>query len=82
MPGSVTIRYYDFYGRPARITPGDADTPDICEVYDPARKHFVRRDDLTLDVYNSYGSLLIDQEDFMRLLDKAKNADGSRSRKE
>ena len=62
--------YYDFGGMPARIILDADDTPDICEIFDPKAGAFVVRNELTLDVYDSYGSDLIGKEAFDALLEK------------
>lgn len=67
----MPVRYFDFYGKPARVTVDDHDRPELCEIYDPERGTFVRRDELTLDVIDSSGSHLITHEQFEALVDEA-----------
>ena len=67
----MPVRYFDFYGNPARVTVDDHDRPELCEIYDPEQRTFVRRDELTLDVIDSSGSHLITGEQFEALLEKA-----------
>jgi hypothetical protein len=67
----MPYRYFDYAGRPARITVDDHDTPESCEVYDTRQRKLVRDDTLTLDVINAYDSRMISAEDFAALLAKA-----------
>lgn len=68
----MKVLYYDFGGMPARIILDEADAPDICECYDPQTGDFVVLNELTLDVYDSYHSDLIDKNDFEALLAKVR----------
>lgn len=72
----MPVRYFDFYGKPARVTVDDEDAPELCEVYDREQGVLVRRDDLTLDVIDSYGSDLISREAFDELMAKVQNKGG------
>jgi len=72
----VAYRYFDFYGKPARVTVDDEDIPELCEVYDPEQRALVRRNDLELDVIDSYGSNPITREKFEALLAKVRSKGG------
>lgn len=66
----MSVRFFDFYGKPARVTVDNRDRPKVCEIFDPKQGVFVRRDELTLDVIDSNGSHLIAREQFETLLAK------------
>lgn len=66
----MPMRYFDYYGRPARVSVDENDVPVSCEVYDAAEGEFAVREDLTLDVTASAGSHLITEEQFGALLAK------------
>lgn len=68
--------YFDFYGKPAKILLDEGETPDVCEVYNPETGDFEKRDDLTLDVMDSHGSNLINEADFLVLLEKVQDVAG------
>ena len=68
----MSVRFFDFYGKPARVTVDNRDGPEVCEIFDPEQGAFVRRDELTLDVIDSHGSHLIAREQFEMLLAKVK----------
>ncbi len=64
----MPMRYFDYYGRPARVSVDENDVPVRCEVYDAAEGALVPREDLTLDVTASAGSHLITEDQFDALL--------------
>lgn len=65
---NVKYFYYDYVGRPARITLVENDIPDICEVYDSKQRKMVRDDSVMLDVIEHHGSVFISAEEFEALL--------------
>src|ERR1700741_3852936 len=38
---TMPFRYFNYLGRPARMTVDDKDTPELCEVWDPEQKKLV-----------------------------------------
>lgn len=72
----IKYLYYDYVGRPARITLVENDIPDACEIYDRQQNKMVRDDTIMLDVLEYYGSQLISAAEFEALLKKIQHLPG------
>ena len=68
---SVKYIYYDYVGRPARISLVENDIPDACEIYDKKLKKLVRDDSIMLDVMEAYESRMISAAEFEDLLKRS-----------
>jgi hypothetical protein len=71
MNDPIKYIYYDYVGRPARISLVENDIPDTCEVWDSALKKLVRDDSIMLDVMEAYESRMISAAEFAELLKRS-----------
>ena len=47
----MTVRYFNYGGRPVRMTLDDRDIPERTEVWDPAQKRLVENLDIETDIF-------------------------------
>ena len=67
----MAFRYFDYFGRPARMTVDDKDIPELCEVWDPAQKKLVADSAVETDCFFGVtGAPMISEEEFKALVKK------------
>jgi len=47
----MSVRYFNYGGRPVRMTLDDSDIPERTEVWDPAQKRLVENLDIETDIF-------------------------------
>lgn len=47
----MTVRYFDYGGRPVRMTLDDREIPELTEVWDPAHKRLAENLDIETDIF-------------------------------
>lgn len=72
----MAVAYFNFAGTPAKVVLDEDDIPQSCEIYDRRERVFAARDELTLDVIDSYDSLKISEQEFRKLLEKVQSETG------
>ena len=60
--------YFNYSGRPARMTVDDKDIPELCEVWDPEQKKLVRDNHAETDLFFGVAGAMISEEEFTALL--------------
>ena len=65
----MPFRYFNYFGRPARMTVDDEDRPELCEVWDPEQKKLIRDNHVETDLFFGVGGApMISEEEFTALL--------------
>ena len=65
----MPTRYYDYHGRPVRMTVDDKDIPELTEAWDSEQKKLVENNWIETDIFNGApGARLISEEEFEALL--------------
>jgi hypothetical protein len=65
----MSFRYFDYFGRPARMTVDDKDIPQLCEVWDPKQKKLIENSVAETDLFFGVdGTQIISEEEFEVLL--------------
>jgi hypothetical protein len=68
---SMPFRYFNYFGRPARMTVDEEDIPELCEVWDPAQRKLVADSAAETDCFFGVtGAPMISEEEFTALLAK------------
>ena len=65
----MPFRYFNYFGRPARLTVDDEDIPELCEVWDPEQKKLIRDNQAETELFfGAAGAPMISEEEFTALL--------------
>jgi hypothetical protein len=65
----MPTRYYDYHGRPVRMTVDAKDIPELTEAWDAEQKKLVENNWIETDIFNGApGARLISEEEFEALL--------------
>jgi hypothetical protein len=64
----MPFRYFDYFGRPARMTVDGEDIPELCEVWDPEQKKFVRDNRAETDLFFGVAGAMISEAEFNALV--------------
>ena len=65
----MPFRYFNYFGRPARMTVDDKDIPELCEVWDPERKKLVVDSAVETDLFFGVaGAPMISEAEFDALI--------------
>jgi hypothetical protein len=63
--------YFNYFGRPARMTVDHEDIPELCEVWDPAQKKLIADSVVEVDLFFGVAvTPMISEEEFTALLVK------------
>ena len=64
----MPFRYFNYFGRPARMTVDDEDIPELCEVWDPEQKKLVRDNHAETDLFFGDTGAMISEAEFNALV--------------
>jgi hypothetical protein len=65
---TMPYRYFNYFGRPARLTVDDKDNPELCEVWDAKQKKLVVNNWVETDIYFDGRAEMISEEEFDALV--------------
>ena len=64
----MPFRYFNYFGRPARLTVDDKDIPELCEVWDTKQKKLVVNNWVETDIFFDGRAEMISEEEFDALV--------------
>ena len=64
----MPFRYFNYFGRPARLTVDDKDIPELCEVWDAEQKKLVVNNWIETDIYFDGQAEMISEGEFNALV--------------
>lgn len=70
--------YFNMAGRPFRLWVDEEELPERCELFDIETDTFIVRQDLELDVCESFDSMPTSEEEFWQLVEKLRKEKPSR----